>query len=140
MPRLLALDYGGKRTGIAVSDPLQIIANGLTTVPTKELIVFLKKYFEEEEVELVLIGLPMDLQNRDTDATQLVRNFIVKFAETFPDHKMKTLDERFTSKMARSAILESGVNKKTRRNKELVDEVSATILLQGYMSNTNFEL
>jgi putative holliday junction resolvase len=134
MPRLLALDYGGKRTGIAVSDPLQIIASGLTTVDSKELLTFLKKYFETETVELVLIGLPMDLQNRDTDATQLVRNFIVKFEEAFPNQKIKTLDERFTSKMAKQTILESGVNKKTRQNKALVDEVSATILLQGYMS------
>jgi putative holliday junction resolvase len=134
MARLLALDYGRKRTGIAVSDPLQIIATGLTTVESKELLVFLKEYFIKEEVELVLIGLPKSLQNEDTDATALVEKFIQQFSSAFPDMGYKTLDERFTSKMATAAILASGAKKKDKQNKALVDEVSATIILQGYMA------
>ncbi len=134
MPRLLAIDYGKKRTGIAVSDPLKIIANGLTTVDTRELISFLKKYFAAEPVELVLIGMPKSLRNDDTHATPLVEKFIVLFKSTFPIIPILTLDERFTSKMAFQTMIDSGLKKKDRQNKALVDEISATILLQGYMS------
>jgi putative Holliday junction resolvase len=134
MPRLLAIDYGKKRTGIAVSDPLKIIANGLTTVDTHELISFLKKYFANEPVELVLIGMPKSLRNDDTHATPLVEKFIVLFKSTFPTIPILTLDERFTSKMAFQTMIDSGLKKKDRQNKALVDEISATILLQGYMS------
>lgn len=134
MPRLLAIDYGKKRTGIAVSDPLKIIANGLTTVDTRELISFLKKYFATEPVELVLIGMPKSLRNDDTRATPLVEKFIVLFKSTFPTIPILTLDERFTSKMAFQTMIDSGLKKKDRQNKALVDEISATILLQGYMS------
>lgn len=134
MPRLLAIDYGKKRTGIAVSDPLKIIANGLTTVDTRELISFLKKYFAAEPVELVLIGMPKSLRNDDTHATPLVEKFIVLFKSTFPTIPILTLDERFTSKMAFQTMIDSGLKKKDRQNKALVDEISATILLQGYMS------
>jgi putative Holliday junction resolvase len=134
MPRLLAIDYGKKRTGIAVSDPLKIIANGLTTVDTRELISFLKKYFATEPVELVLIGMPKSLRNDDTHATPLVEKFIVLFKSTFPTIPILTLDERFTSKMAFQTMIDSGLKKKDRQNKALVDEISATILLQGYMS------
>ncbi len=135
MPRLLAIDYGKKRTGIAVSDALKIIATGLTTVNTSELILFLKNYFAKEEVELVLIGLPKSLRNDDTHATPLVEKFIVLFQLTFPAMPIKTLDERFTSKMAFQTMIDSGLKKKDRQNKALVDEISATILLQGYMSS-----
>jgi len=134
MPRLLAIDYGKKRTGIAVSDPLQIIASGLTTVETPTLISFLKKYFHENEVELVLIGLPKSLRNDDTHATPLVEKFMVLFKTHFPTMPLQTLDERFTSKMAFQTMIDSGLKKKDRQNKALVDEISATILLQGYMS------
>ncbi len=134
MPRLLAIDYGKKRTGIAVSDPLRIIANGLTTVDTRELISFLKKYFAAEPVELVLIGMPKSLRNDDTHATPLVEKFIVLFKSTFPTIPILTLDERFTSKMAFQTMIDSGLKKKDRQNKALVDEISATILLQGYMN------
>ncbi len=134
MPRLLAIDYGKKRTGIAVSDPLKIIANGLTTVDTRELISFLKKYFNTEPVELVLIGMPKSLRNDDTHATPLVEKFIVLFKSTFPTIPILTLDERFTSKMAFQTMIDSGLKKKDRQNKALVDEISATILLQGYMN------
>lgn len=134
MPRLLALDYGKKRTGIAVSDPLQIIATGLTTIETQNLIAFLKKYIVDEAVEKVLIGLPKNLKNEDTDATQLVLRFIEIFKTNFPAIPIETLDERFTSKMAVQTMIDSGLKKKDRRNKALVDEISATILLRDYMS------
>lgn len=133
MPRILAIDYGKKRTGIAVSDPLKIIANGLTTVDTKELIPFLKKYFAAEEVETVVIGLPKSLKNEATDATPLVEKFIKLFSTEFPHMQLIPLDERFTSKMAFQTMIDAGLGKKARQNKALVDEISATILLQGYM-------
>ncbi len=133
MPRLLAIDYGKKRTGIAVTDPMQLIATGLTTVDTPQLMTFLKKYFEQEAVELVLIGMPVSLRNDDTHATPLVRHFITQFQKQFPTMPIKTLDERFTSKMAAQTLIDSGLKKKERQNKALLDEVSAVILLQGYM-------
>ena len=133
MPRILAIDYGKKRTGIAVSDPLKIIANGLTTVDTKELIPFLKKYFETELVETVIIGLPKSLKNEATDATPLVEKFISLFNTTFPAMPLITVDERYTSKMAFQTMIDAGLGKKARQNKALIDEISATILLQGYM-------
>lgn len=134
MSRLLAIDYGKKRCGIAVSDPLQLIATGLCTVETQSLTSFLKKYFQTENVEKVLIGLPKNLRNEDTDATPLVEHFIGVFRRTFPDMPLQTLDERFTSKMATQTLMDSGLKKKDRANKALVDEVSAVILLQGFMS------
>lgn len=134
MGRLLAIDYGKKRCGIAVSDPLQLIANGLTTVATETLIPFLKTYFASETVEKVLIGMPKSLRNEDTHATQLVEQFLIRFKELFPSMPVQTLDERFTSKMAFQTMIDSGLKKKDRQNKALVDEISATILLQSYMS------
>lgn len=135
MARLLSIDFGKKRTGIAVSDPLQIIATGLTTVETPGLIAFLKNYFASESVELVLIGLPKNLKNEDTDATELVEKFLMVFKSQFPTMPIKTLDERFTSKMAFQSMIDSGMKKKDRRDKATVDMVSATIILQGYMSS-----
>lgn len=137
MPRLLAIDYGKKRTGIAVTDPMQLIATGLTTVDTPQLMAFLKKYFEQESVELVLIGMPVSLRNDDTHATPLVRQFMVQFQKQFPNMPIKTLDERFTSKMASQTLIDSGLKKKDRQNKALLDEVSAVILLQGYMQGNH---
>lgn len=134
MARILAIDYGKKRCGIAVTDPLQIIANGLTTVDTPALIPFLKKYFLDESVEKVCIGLPKSLRNEDTHATPLVEAFIQTFQQSFPEMPLIALDERFTSKMAFRTMIDSGLKKKDRQNKALVDEISATILLQGYMS------
>ncbi len=133
MARLLCIDYGKKRCGIAVSDPLQLIASGLTTVATHTLLRFLKKYFEAEAVELVLIGLPKSLKNEDTDATQLVEKFLLEFKKKFPTKEIKSLDERYTSKMAQQSMLDSGLKKTDRQNKALVDEISAIIMLQGYM-------
>lgn len=135
MPRLLAIDYGIKRTGIAVSDPLQIIASGLTTVETGKLMQFLKKYFTEENVELVLIGMPKTLRNEATDATPFVEKFIEAFNREIPNIPIKIVDERFTSKIAFQTMIDSGMKKKDRQNKALVDEISATIILQGYMSS-----
>ncbi|HMT36204.1 MAG TPA: Holliday junction resolvase RuvX [Chitinophagaceae bacterium] len=134
MARILAIDYGKKRTGIAVSDPLQIIANGLTTVETKELIAFLKKYFDQEAVETVIIGLPKSLKNEATDATPLVMQFMKLFKNSFPDMPLIPIDERYTSKMAFQTMIDAGLGKKARQNKALIDEISATILLQGYMT------
>lgn len=135
MPRLLAIDYGIKRTGIAVSDPMQIIASGLTTVETGKLMQFLKKYFTEEIVELVLIGMPKNLRNEATDATPFVEKFIEAFQREIPSIPIKIVDERFTSIMAFQTMIDSGMKKKDRQNKALVDEISATIILQGYMSS-----
>jgi len=136
--RVLALDYGGKLTGIAVTDAMQIIANGLTTVDSATLIVFLKKYFAQEQVEKVIIGMPKTLQNNDTHGTNLVVEFIKKFKTEFPEMPIETIDERFTSKMAFQTMIDSGLKKMDRRNKALVDEISATIILQGYLEGKSF--
>ena len=135
MARILCIDYGLKRTGIAVTDPLQIIATGLTTVDSNELISFLKKYFLQEHVELIVIGEPKNLNNSDTHATPLVNAAIIKLQKEFPQIPIKTVDERYTSKMAKQAMLEMGMKKKDRRNKRTVDEIAATIMLQEYMQS-----
>ena len=135
MARILCIDYGLKRTGIAVTDPLQIIATGLTTVDSKELLSFLKKYFQQEQVELIVIGEPKNLDDSDTHATPLVNAIIVKLKKEFPGIPLKTVDERFTSKLAKQAMLDMGMKKKDRRNKRTVDEIAATIMLQEYMQS-----
>jgi putative Holliday junction resolvase len=129
----MAIDYGGKRTGIAVSDPLQIIATGLTTIDTPKLIPFLKQYFSAEQVEKLIIGMPLNWDESDTHATPLVRKAIDSIHKTFPNMPIETVDERFTSKMAKQAMLEMGLRKKQRQDKKLVDEIAATILLQEYL-------
>ncbi|MEJ7611844.1 MAG: Holliday junction resolvase RuvX [Ferruginibacter sp.] len=133
MARILAIDYGGKRTGIAVTDPLQIIATGLTTISSPDLIPFLKKYFSEEPVELVIIGLPKNWDESDTHGTAPAQAAIKKIQKEFPQMPLKTVDERYTSKMAKDAMLEMGMKKAQRRDKKLVDEIAATIMLQEYM-------
>lgn len=135
MARILCIDYGGKRTGIAVTDPLQIIATGLTTVDSKELIPFLKKYFLQEEVELIVIGEPKNLDDSNTHATPLVKKIIKEFLKEFPHIPVKTIDERFTSKMAKQAMIQMGMKKKDRRNKRTVDEIAATMMLQEYLQS-----
>ena len=137
MSRILAIDYGSKRCGIAVTDNLQIISKGLTTVHSSELIKWLQDYFLKEIIERVVIGLPKNLNNEDTDATDLVKRFIKHFKRTFPDMIIQTLDERFTSKMAKDVIMNSGLKKKDRSNKALVDEISAAIILEGYLQMKN---
>jgi putative Holliday junction resolvase len=133
LPRILSIDYGLKRTGLAVTDPLQIIATGLTTVESKQLIPFLKDYFAREEVELIIIGEPKNWDDTDTHATPLVEKIIKQLEKNFPKIPIKKVDERYTSKMAKDAMLEMGLKKMQRRNKKLVDEIAATILLQEYL-------
>jgi putative holliday junction resolvase len=133
LPRILAIDYGLKRTGIAVTDPLQIIATGLTTVDTPQLFVFLKKYFNDEIIEMVIIGEPKNWDDTDTHATPLVQAFVKRFKKDFPAMPIKMVDERYTSKMAKQTMIDSGLKKKDRQNKKLVDEIAATIILQEYM-------
>ena len=136
MARILCIDYGLKRTGIAVTDPLQIIATGLTTVSSKELIPFLKNYFQKEQVELILIGEPKNWDDSDTHATPLVEKCIKELKKHFPKTPITKVDERYTSKMAKDAMLEMGMKKKDRRNKAFVDEIAATIMLQEYLART----
>ncbi len=131
----MAIDYGGKRTGIAVTDPLQIIATGLTTIASAELIPFLKKYIKEEQVELILVGLPKNWDESDTHGTPLAKKAIASIIKEFPLIPVKDVDERFTSKMAKDAMLQMGLKKKDRRDKKLVDEIAATILLQEYLQS-----
>ena len=133
MARILSIDYGLKRTGIAVTDPLKIIATGLTTVASKELITYLKDYFSREEVELIIIGEPKNWDDTDTHATPLVEKFIKDLQKNFPAMPVIKVDERYTSKMAKDSILEMGLTKKKRRDKKLVDKIAATILLQEYL-------
>lgn len=135
MARILAIDYGGKRTGIAVTDPLQIIATGLETIESKELIPYLKKYFVAEQVELIIIGMPKNWDDSDTHGTPLVQAAIKKLQKEFPNMPLKTVDERYTSKMAKDAMIEMGMKKKDRRVKGNVDVIAATIMLQEYMQN-----
>jgi putative holliday junction resolvase len=135
MARILAIDYGGKRTGIAVTDPLQIIATGVETIDSRELIPYLKKYFATETVELIIIGMPKNWDDSDTHGTPLVKAAIKKIQKEFPTMPLKTVDERYTSKMAKDAMLEMGMKKKDRRVKGNVDVIAATIMLQEYMQS-----
>jgi putative holliday junction resolvase len=135
MARILCIDYGLKRTGIAVTDPLQIIATGLTTIDTKNFITFLKDYFAREAVELVLMGEPKNWDETDTHATPLVKKAVAQLQKEFPLMPLKMVDERNTSKMAKAAMLEMGLKKKDRRNKKMVDEIAATIMLQEYLQH-----
>ncbi len=133
MGRILAIDYGTKRVGLAVTDPLKIIATPLTTIHSKDLIAYLKSYNEKEGIETFVVGMPKKLSNEDTDITQMVRNFVKHLQRTFPDHKVATVDERYTSKMAFDSMIAGGVKKKARRNKETIDKISATIILQSFL-------
>lgn len=135
MGRILALDYGSKRTGIAITDELQIIASGLTTVVTSELMDFLKKYIALEKVELVLVGEPKQKDGTHSNIEEEIKKFLKKFSEAFPDLEVKRVDERYTSKMAFQTMIDSGLKKKQRKNKALVDEISATIILQEFLYN-----
>jgi len=135
MGRLLAIDYGSKRTGIAVTDEMQIIASGLTTVDTKTLMDFLKSYTAKETVDLILIGLPKQMNNELSESEPLILKFIKILAKEFPEMPIQRVDERFTSKMAFQTMIDSGLNKKQRKNKALVDEISATLILQSYLHN-----
>lgn len=129
----MSIDYGLKRTGLAVTDPLQIIATGLTTIESSALIPFLQDYFKKEPVELIIIGMPKNWDESDTHGTGPAKKAVALLKKHFPEMPLKEVDERYTSKMAKNAMLEMGMKKKDRRDKKLVDEIAATIMLQEYM-------
>jgi putative Holliday junction resolvase len=135
MPRILAIDYGTKRTGIAVTDPLQIIATALDTVDSAQLIPFLKKYLGKEQVSEIVIGMPKRLNNTDSDNAAAVRKFIILFKQNFPALPVTEVDERFTSSLALDAMISGGMKKKDRQVKGNVDKISAVLILQNYMQS-----
>lgn len=140
MSRILAIDYGRKRCGIAVSDTLQIIANGLATVSSHELLLFLSNYISKEPVERILIGLPKQMNNELSENMKYIEPFTRSLKKKFPHMPIEYVDERFTSVMAHRTMLEAGLKRKDRQNKALVDEISATIILQSYLENRRFSL
>ena len=139
MGRYLALDYGTKRTGIAVSDTLKIIANGLTTVPTHTLLDYLKTYLQKEDVERIIVGLPKQMNNEYSENMKHIRPFVKKLQSLYPDMQIEYYDERVTSALAHKTMLDAGLKKTDRQNKSLVDEISATIILQGYMESLRLQ-
>jgi len=135
MGRILAIDYGNKRTGLAVSDPGKIIANGLDTIQTHVVWDFLETYFIKENVDIVVVGYPKQMNNQPSEAVQYINPFVKKFKEKYPDIEVVLYDERFTSKMAFQTLIDAGLRKKDRQNKSLIDKISATIILQSYMES-----
>lgn len=133
MPQILAIDYGKKRTGIAITDDFQIIASGLTTVESENLIDFLKDYFSKNNVEKVIIGEPKQMDGTASESAELIEKFINKFQNEFPIISLERIDERFTSKIAFQTMIDSGLKKKQRQNKGLIDEIAATIMLQDFL-------
>jgi putative holliday junction resolvase len=133
MPRILAIDYGQKRTGIAVTDELQIIASGLTTIPSATAIDFLKDYFSKENVSKVLIGEPKQMNGKPSESASIINGFVKHFSNHFPDMPVIRVDERFTSKIAMQSMIDGGLKKNQRKNKSLIDEIAATILLQDFL-------
>ena len=138
MSRILAIDYGRKRTGLAVSDTMQIIANGLTTVPTHELLDFIAGYVQKEPVERIIIGLPKQMDNEVSENMKYIEPFVRLLKKKLPEMPVEFVDERFTSVLAHRTMLEAGLKKKDRQNKALVDEISATIILQTYLESKRF--
>lgn len=134
MGRIVAIDYGQKRVGIAVTDELQLISSGLTTVHVKDIWSFLTDYLSEQKVDCIVVGEPRDLKNRPSDASRFIEPFVNKLKKTFPEIPVERFDERFTSKMAHDTMIESGIGKQKRQDKALVDKISATILLQSFMN------
>jgi putative Holliday junction resolvase len=137
MGRILAIDYGSKRTGIAVTDPMRIIATALETVPSTELLSFLKTYCLKELVDVFVIGMPKTLKNEDSEMAPLIRKFIIELKNVFPEKPVHEVDERFTSSMAQKAMITGGMKKKDRQVKGNVDKISATIILQSYIESVN---
>ena len=137
MARIMAIDYGSKRVGLAVTDSLQIISSGLTTVHSKDLIVYLENYFKKESVECIVVGEPKTLQNEASDSARYIEPFVTHLTRKFPTIKIVRFDERFTSSIAHQTMLLGGLKKKDRANKDTVDMISATIILQDYMSYIN---
>ena len=139
MGRIMAIDYGQKRTGIAVTDDLQLIANALTTVPTASLFDFLHQYLLKEHVELIVVGEPKQVNNQASDSSKYIQPFLLRLKKEVPDIAVARMDERFTSKMAFQTMIDAGLGKKARQNKALVDSISATIILQSYMESMEFK-
>lgn len=139
MGRILAIDYGRKRVGIAVTDPLKIIANGLTTVKSCDVLKFLSDYLSKETIELIVVGLPKTMNNEESDSMQYIKPFVEKLKKQHPNVPIEMYDERFTSVLAHKAMLEGGLKKKERQNKALVDEISATIILQSFMESNRMK-
>lgn len=140
MSRILAIDYGKKRTGIAVTDILQIIANGLTTIPTTQLTEFLMDYVQKESVERIIVGHPKQMNNEDSENMKRITPFVNMLRKKLPHIPIELVDERFTSVLAHQAMIDGGLKKKDRQNKALVDEISATIILQSYLESKKFKL
>jgi len=138
MGRILSIDYGNKRVGLAVTDPLKIIATRLTTVAANDIWEYLADYFKREEVELVLVGYPKQLNNEPSEAIRYINPFLKKFQLVYPEMPIKLMDERFTSKMAFQTMIDAGVKKKDRQNKATIDGVSATIILQSYLEGLKY--
>ena len=136
--RIVGIDYGRKRVGVAITDPLQIVAQGITTVNSAEIIEYLKNYFVKEQVDLVVVGYPRQMNNMPSDGARFVQEFLNRMKKVFPEMPLITVDERFTSKIATRAILDSGAKKSDRMNKELVDMVSASIILQSYLESRSY--
>ncbi len=133
MGRILAIDYGQKRAGLAVTDPLGLIANGLTTVHVRELLAFLRDYLAKEQVDLLVVGQPKDMRNRPSDASQFIEPFVGQLKKHFPGIPVVRMDERFTSKLAMQTMIDAGLGKMARRNKALADTISATLILQSFL-------
>lgn len=133
MGRIMAIDYGSKRVGLAVTDPLRIIASGLETIHSKDLIAFLEAYFKKEPVDIIVVGEPKTLANKASDSARFIEPFVTHLRKKFPDKKIERFDERFTSAIAHQTMRDGGLGKKARQDKELVDRISATIILQDYL-------
>lgn len=133
MARIVSIDYGRKRVGLAVTDPSQIIANGLDTVAAKDVLTYLEKYFQTEEVECIVVGYPKQMNNEDSESVKYLKPFLGQLKKKFPNMPIELVDERFTSKIAFQTMIDGGLGKKARRDKAMIDKVSATIILQSYM-------
>ncbi|PKQ68188.1 Holliday junction resolvase RuvX [Labilibaculum manganireducens] len=133
MARIVAIDYGRKRVGLAVTDPFQIIANGLDTVAAKDVLTYLEKYFQTEEVECIVVGYPKQMNNEDSESVKYLKPFLGQLKKKFPEMPIELVDERFTSKIAFQTMIDGGLGKKARRDKAMIDKVSAAIILQSYM-------
>lgn len=139
LARILAIDFGKKRVGLAVTDPLQLIANKLTTVASHQIFDFLKDYFQKEQVEKVIIGYPLQMNNEASEAVLYINPFLKRFQKLYPDMPIEQVDERFTSRMAFQTMIDAGLKKKDRQNKATIDAVSATIILQSYLEQKKFK-
>ena len=137
MGRIMAIDYGRKRCGVAVTDPLRIVANGLANVPAHELMAFIQNYVKTEQVDVIVVGEPKDMKNNASESAKYIEPFVKQLEKTFPAIEIKRYDERFTSVIAHQTMLDAGLKKKQRQNKELVDTISATLILQSFMNFIN---